>query len=705
MTMKQFLFALFALPMVLTAGSLAFHRNYMDHAVLQRDQLIGISGLATPGAEVQLVIDSDCSDYPVKYDLSCEADEDGEWLVKAELPAGGPLTITAKCGEEVVTLKDVLVGEVWICSGQSNMEQPIWGASPFWRVIDGEYVANQMPTLPQIRHFRTQKSTSLEREQDEPFGFWEVLTPESALHTSAIGYFFARQLYRDLQVPIGIIEANWGGMPIRSFMSRQTFQAIDREDVLLQIDTIIADAKGTDYAELPTDLQKRFEVMSKRWEKKLMDTEDPADREAAQNWMAPELDEEEWELLPATIEATSFWRDRAPIGVEWFRTTVDIPADWAGKTLLLSLGAIDEVDTTYFNGVQVGSLGFEVPNFWEVPRKYVVPAELVKAGRAVIAIREVNSAGASGLFGPEEEWFIARQDAPQERIPLNNGWRHRLEGKLDAAIGLMRPAVGSSNLPIDQPSTATTLFNSMVAPWRRYAVRGEIWYQGESDCGREPEYYIFQQAMVADRRRQWHYDDYAFLWCQLSGFERHCPDNRGAEDFWKENNPNRQHSWINFRDMQRLLLDVIPNSGMAVTIDHGDAYDIHPHRKEEVGFRLAKEAERICYGFQGITAGPYYKSSEVDGDKFILHFDNVGAGLASLDGKPLGCFAIAGADGKYFWAKAEIVGNTVVLTAPEVPEPVKASYGAVTYDERLNFGNANGFPASPFFTEKPAWMK
>ena len=156
--------------------------------------------------------------------------------------------------------------------------------------------------------------------------------------------------------------------------------------------------------------------------------------------------------------------------------------------------------------------------------------------------------------------------------------------------------------------------------------------------------------------------------------------------------------------MQRLLLEVIPNSGMAVTIDHGDAYDIHPHRKEEVGFRLAREAERICYGYQGVSAGPLYQSCEIVGNKMVLHFANVGAGLASLDGRPLGCFAVAGNDGKYVWADAKIVGDTVELTAPEVPEPVKASYGAVTYDERLNFGNANGFPASPFFTERPEWL-
>ena len=694
--MKKLLVALFALPLLLAAAPLSFHRNFQDHAVLQRDRPIAISGLATPGAAVTVAV----TPGPT---VECVADAAGEWSATVTLAAGGPLTITASSGEEVATLSDILVGEVWLCTGQSNMQQPIWGSSPFWRVIDGDYIASQMPTLPHIRHFDTRRLTSLAAEQSEPVGNWEVLTPACATRTSAIAYFFARQLYRDLQVPIGIVEANWGGMPIRSFMSRQSFKKLGREDVLLMIDGIIEDALGADGEKLPTDAQARLVAMTKAWEAKLMATEAPEDRAAAADWMNPALDETGWERLPATAEATSFLGDKAPIGVEWFRTSVEIPAEWAGQELLLSLGAIDEVDTTYFNGVQVGSLGFEIPNFWEVPRLYTVPAELAKAGTAVIAIREVNSAGASGLFGPLDNWYIARKDAPDARIPLTNGWRHRLEGKLSATVGQARPAAGAAGTPIEQPSLATTLFNAMVAPWRRYAVRGEIWYQGESDCGREAEYYAFQQEMAADRRAQWHDDHYAFLWCQLSGFERHNPAERGPEDFWKGNDPNRNHTWIRFRDMQRALLEVIPNSGMAVTLDHGDAYDIHPHRKEEVGFRLAKEAERICYGYQGVTAGPYYKSHEIKDNQLILHFSNVGAGLVSLDGQPLGCFAIAGADGKYFWANAQIVGDTVVLTAPEVPEPRFASYGAVTYDERFNFGNANGFPASPFFTAKPNW--
>ncbi len=690
--MKKRLALLLALPILLFAEPLAFHKNFQDHAVLQRDRKISISGIGTPGAKITLAISPENSSYPINKQLTGRVSQQGEWTFAVTLPAGGPITLAARSGDEAIALHDILVGEVWFCSGQSNMAfQLSW-------VADGGYLVSQAGTIPHIRYFNTPNFTSLEAEQKEPRGEWKVLSPKTAPNVSAVGYFFARQLARDLHIPVGIVHASWGGVPLRTFMPREGFQKLGREDILLDIAATLANVKQADLTGLPSNAQERLKEIIPKWQDKFLATEKKEDREAARDWMNPALDETGWTALASKVEETSFMT-KAPIGIEWFRTSVEIPAEWSGRELLLSLGAIDEVDTTYFNGVKVGSTGFEVKDFWEHPRKYAIPAELVKQGKAVIAIREINSFGASGLFGPADAWFIAPKDEPEKRIPLNTGWRHRIEGLLDRSVGSQRPPTpGGSTLPATHHCQPTTLFNAMMAPWRRYAFRGEIWYQGEYDCGREEEYFLHQQAMVASRRAIWG-KDYAFLWCQISGFERHCPNDRGPEDFWKNNDPNRNHNWIRFRDMQRRLLKVTPNSGMAVTIDHGDAYDIHPRRKEEVGYRLAKEAERLCYGFKGISAGPLYKSHEIKGNELILHFDNVGAGLVSTDGNPLGCFAVAGEDGNYFWANARIVGATVILSTPEVPRPVKASYGAVTFDTRLNFGNADGFPASPFFTE------
>ncbi|MBR4519294.1 MAG: hypothetical protein IKO65_09865 [Victivallales bacterium] len=699
--MKRLLVIFLAIPLMLSAA-ISFHGNYQDHAVLQRDRPIEISGLATPGVEVQVAIEPTCTSYPVgKLQRSGVADESGEWKITVTLPAGGPLAITATAGEESVTISDILVGEVWLLTGQSNMELPLWGDTPFVRVDDGEYVRSQLSKLPQIRYFDTQHSLSLESEQTEPKGRWVAFHADEPTTISAVGYFFARQLYHDLQVPVGIIKGHWGGMLIRSFMSRDTLLKC-RPELVDYADSMVksyqsAEAKGQPIEEWAAE-------MKQYWEKLFLGSGNPADREAARGWESPDYDDSEWTFLAPMAAATFRKPDRAVAGVEWFRTTVQIPPEWAGKPLVLNLGTIDDVDFTYFNGVQVGAIGYGKKEYWAVPRIYPIPTELVKAGRAVIAIRVPNYDGGSGLFGPAGAWHLTMEGKPDKRLPLTNGWRYRQEGFLSVQVGSLILTVLTPQNPFHCPFLPMTIYNAMIAPWKRYGVRGELWYQGESDCGGERDYYQFQKAMVADRRTIWG-DDYAFLWCQLSGYENHCPDNRGPEDFWKANDPNRNHPWIRFRDMQRLLLDVIPTSGMAVTIDHGDAYDIHPHRKEEVGFRLAKEAERICYGYQGVSAGPLYKSCEVVGNQMVLHFDNVGAGLASLDGRPLGCFAIAGEDGKYVWADATIVGDTVVLTSPEVPEPVKASYGAVTYDERLNFGNANGFPASPFFTAKPDWLK
>ena len=690
--MKTHLALLLLLPMLLVAEPLAFHRNFQDHAVLQRDRTISISGVGAPGTEVTLAISPENSSYPLDKRVTGRVSQKGEWSFDLSLPAGGPISITVRSGKDEVVLHDILVGEVWFCSGQSNMAFTLSSAA------DGAYLISQAGTLPHIRYFHTQNFTSLEAEQTEPRGTWKVLSPDTAKSVSAVGYFFARQLARDLQVPVGIVHASWGGVPLRAFMPREGFQKLGREDILLELAGTLANVKQADLTGLPTNVSERLNTLIQNWQDRFLATEKNADREAARNWMNPALDDSEWTLLPPKVENTSFMQN-TPIGIEWFRTTIEIPAEWSGKELLLSLGAIDEVDTTYFNGVKVGSTGFEKKDFWEIPRKYAIPSELVKQGKAVIAIREINSFGACGLFGPADAWFIAPKDAPDNRLPLTAGWRHRIEGLLDKSVGAMRPSPpGGSKLPANHHCQPTTLFNALMAPWKRYAFRGEIWYQGEHDCGRWNEYFLHQPAMVATRRAIWG-EDYAFLWCQVSGFERHCPNARGPEDFWKDNDPNRNHPWIHFRDMQRRLLNAIPNSGMAVTIDHGDAYDIHPRRKEEVGYRLAKEAERLCYGFKGISAGPLYKTHEIKGNELILHFDNVGTGLVSTDGRPLGCFAVAGEDGKYFWANARIAGSTVLLTAPEVPRPVKASYGAVTFDTRLNFGNADGFPASPFFTE------
>ena len=693
------LLLLFSLAAV--AADFAFHRNFQDHAVLQRDRPIEISGTAEPGAEVTLGITPENNSYIIDYKQVTTTDGNGEWKFSVTLPAGGPIALTARCGGQEITLHDVLVGEVWLLTGQSNMELPLWGEHPYVRVDDGEYVRSQLSKLPHIRYFETPHFLSLGEECTEPSGRWMAFRADEQPDVSAVGYFFARQLYHDLQVPVGIIKGHWGGMLIRSFMSRECLlkcnpAMVDYTDHVLK-SYQSAMAAGQTSEEWVT-------ATKKYWQQLFRNSGDPADREAARNWAQPDYDDAEWTFLPPTSAATFFSPDRAVTGVEWFRTTVEIPPEWAGKPLVLTLGPIDDTDVTYFNGVQVGSIGYDTKEYWAVPRVYDIPAGLVKAGRATIAIRVFNYDAGSGLFGPAEAWKLALKDQPGKRLPLANGWRHRREGLLNVQVGSLILTLLNVQNPNHCPFLPMTIYNAMIAPWKRYGVRGELWYQGESDCGGEGEYYQLQRAMAADRRDIWG-DDYAFLWCQLSGYERHCPENRGPEDFWKANDPNRNHSWIRFRNMQRLLLEAIPNSGMAVTIDHGDAYDIHPHRKEEVGFRLAKEAERLCYGYRGVSAGPLYRSCEIIGNQIILHFDKVGAGLASLDGQPLGCFAIAGADGKYVWADAKIVGDTVVLSSPEVPQPVKASYGAVTYDERLNFGNANGFPASPFFTERPTWLQ
>ncbi|MBP5640106.1 MAG: hypothetical protein J6X55_11545, partial [Victivallales bacterium] len=277
--MKQFLLALLALPMMLAAGSISFHQNFQDHAVLQRDRPIEISGLATAGTEVHVEIVPTCTNYPIgKQQLSGVADDSGEWKVMVTLPAGGPLTITATAGEDSATISDILVGEVWLLTGQSNMEIPLWGDVPFVRVDDGEYVRSQLPALPQIRYFDAQHSLSPTMENSEPTGRWIAFHADNPPTISAVGYFFARQLYHDLQVPVGIIKGHWGGMLIRSFMSRDTFlkccpAMVDYTDYMTA-----SYQKAVSAGQPPEEWAAETK---KYWEKLFLDSGNSADREAA----------------------------------------------------------------------------------------------------------------------------------------------------------------------------------------------------------------------------------------------------------------------------------------------------------------------------------------------------------------------------------------------------------------------------------------
>ena len=671
------------------AEKFTVHNVYGDHMVLQRDMPVRIGGTAAPGKSVKVTIGEN-SAY-------AEADENGRWMT--DLPAmdaGGPYTVLVEGGpgSQPVRFDDVLIGEVWLCSGQSNMEMPVWSGRKFWNSLNGDREAARANNS-KIHLFNTnqRRSVSPGVEQQEIAGpGWTIATPEAVKPFSALGYYFGRRLQQDLDVPVGLINSSWGGTPIESWISADGYRSAGRTRELEKIATA-----GMTKAEIEKKIQELWKKNTEnfaRWEKRFYEYGAKQTAEAAL-WKTPAFNDSDW--TDCSIPA-GFASDVD--GVMWFRRTVDLPAAWAGKDLQLFLGAIDDCDETYFNGVKVGAIGTETPEYWAKERKYTIPGKLVRVGRNVIAVRVSDMFGDGGLLGPSDKVYLRLASTPEGRISLAKGWKSRMEFQVNLAKIGERPEPPSLTVGRNSHFPAT-LYNSMIAPWTIYPIRGVIWYQGESNSGRYKDYMILHPLLIKDWRTKWNNPEMPFLFVQLAAFERHSPSEPGPADFWVNRQPS-DSNWPKLREVQTATL-AVPNTGMAVAIDIGDPFDIHPADKQTLAYRLAREAERIAYGSRTISAGPLYKSMKIRDGKVYLSFDNVGSGLVANGGE-LASFAIAGKDGKFVWAKAKIDGDEVVVWSDAVKEPVAVRYAWAGYPGNANLYNKEGFPASPFRTDQPDYL-
>lgn len=389
-------------------------------------------------------------------------------------------------------------------------------------------------------------------------------------------------------------------------------------------------------------------------------------------WETLDYDDARWDQMevPGIWEATGLHID----GAVWFRRTIEIPAAWAGRDLRLNLGAVDDFDVTFFNGQQVGSTGTETPGWWIAPRSYVVPGELVKAGRNVIALRVFDQFMRGGLTGPAGAMFVIPVDTGNRETPaaLTGTWKYQVEAaKIDLAAA----------------NASSMLFNAMLHPLMKAAIKGAIWYQGESNADRSVEYRQLFPNMIADWRQRWGQGDFPFYFVQLAGYGG-VPQTPGG------------HNWAEMRESQSLAL-AVPNTGMAAIIDIGMVDFIHPLNKQEVGRRLGLVARAKTYRAKIEDSGPVYKSMKIDGGKIVLLFDHLAGGLVSrnaADPNKLRFFAIAGKDRVWKWADARIDGSTVVLTCDAVQEPVAARYAWAANIE-CDFFNRAGLPAVPFRTD------
>ena len=611
---------------------------FSDGMVLQRETENKIRGWASVGEEIELLFN--------KETYHALTNERGEWEIVLPLQkAGGPYEMVFR-GENEIKISNILFGDVWFCSGQSNM------------VLTMERVKEKYPgeiqnaSFPEIRNFTVPVKNALNGAQEDlPGGLWMETNPVNVLSFSAVAYFFARDIYSRVKVPVGIINASVGGTPIEAWISEEGFQNFS------DIKKIINKNKDTAYVAAQLKAAKPATTYELK-DKGLL--EQP-------RWFEDTYVPKGW----YTINIPGYWEDqgvRNLNGVVWYRKEIDLPKSMTGVPAKLFMGRIVDADEVYINGEKVGNITYQYP-----PRRYNIKEGLLKTGKNTIVIRVGNYAGKGG-FVPDKPYYLT---ANNQDIDLKGTWEYKV-GEVFEPKGESPPAF----VVQDQP---TALYNAMVAPVIQQKVKGFLWYQGETNSWNPKPYFDYLYALIQDWRSKWQNDDLPFLYVQLANFME--VDYLPVESKWAE---------LRFAQFRALS---VPNTAMTVTIDLGEWNDIHPLNKKDVGERLAKAALKLAYNKNIVYSGPIYSSSKIDGNKIVLSFDHIGSGLISNDGEPLRRFEIAGSDGIFRWATAKIIGAKIEVWNENIAHPVKVRYAWSDNPRDANLYNKEGLPASPFQTE------
>ncbi|WP_324671233.1 sialate O-acetylesterase [Hymenobacter sp. GOD-10R] len=635
-----FLFASgFVLTLPSARGQVRLPRLVSNGMVLQRDKPVTIWGWAAGGEKVAVSFQGET--------YRATASPVGEWRVSLPaLKAGGPFDMTLTASNQL-TLRDILVGDVWLCSGQSNME------TTMSRVRDKYPEEVETASNARIRQFNAPMRYAFNGPKtDLTGGSWVAVSPQSIGEFSAVAYFFAKDLYAKYQVPIGLIKDAVGGSPAEAWLSAEA---------LKQFPTYQQAGEKYKDSTLVASTQQREQAASRAWSQRLHQT-DQGEAPGQQPWYAPSYEAAGW----ATMNVPGYWADQTSLGpvngVVWFRKEVDVPASMVGKPARLELGTLVDSDFTYLNGKLVGTTGYQYP-----PRKYDFGPDVLKPGKNIIVVRLISNGGRGG-FTLDKQYRLV---ASGQTLDLRGPWQYKL--------GATMPASPSSTTFQYQPGG---LYNGMIAPVLPYAIKGVLWYQGESNAGHPQDYQALMTSLIADWRQHFQQPNLPFLYVQLPNFMA-TKKEPGESD------------WATMRDIQRRLL-AVPNTGMAVTLGLGEWNDIHPLTKQPVGHRLALAAEKVAYGdSKVVAAGPLYQAMQVAGNKATLTFTNVGSGLVAKDGEPK-YFAVAGPDKKYVWAQAKLEGNKVVVWSDQVTAPVSVRYAWADNPEGANLFNKEGLPASPF---------
>lgn len=615
-------------------------RIFSSNMVLQQGQENPVWGWADKGEKIIISF--------AGKTITTKADKAGKWSAKLpSLDYGGPYNMVLK-GKNTIEFDNILIGEVWICSGQSNME---------WTVSNTNNAKAEIASAnyPHIRLFTVAKKVSQKPVEDLDNGEWVECNPQTVPAFSAVGYFFGRNLNQELKVPVGLIHTSWGGTVAETWTSSQTIENDpDFKDKLKEL----AGFDMNKYREQKLAAIK--EVM------KDVPTKDAGLVNGVAVYADQAMNDESW----ARINPTKTWEDnKYPNidGIAWYRKTIELTADQAGKASEIHLGTIDDNETTWINGIKIGST-----KQYNEKRVYVIPANTLKAGKNVIAVRVEDTGGGGGLYGDAAEKYIQVGDV---QVSLSDEWRFKIS----------EAKIASSEIgPNDYP---TLLFNGMLNPIIPYGIKGAIWYQGESNAGRAKQYQRVFPAMIKDWRNHWKQRDFAFHFVSLANY---MPATQQPDE----------SAWAELREAQTMTLS-LPNTGMALAIDLGVADDIHPRNKQDVGKRLALSALKTTYGKNIVHSGPMYQSVKFDGNKAIISFTETGSGLMTNNKYGyINCFSIAGADHKFVWAKATITGNnTVTVYSDEVKNPVAVRFGWANNPDDLNLYNKEGLPANPFRTD------
>ena len=654
--MNRFTKTLAAVVMILSAATVqakvALPNLFTDHMVLQQKSDVKIWGSATPLKTVSVTPSWSGITYNAPVDKS------GKWSVTVATPAaGGPFSIFITEGRKktAVTIKDVLIGEVWICTGQSNMEMRIGD-----KVIGMDNELAEASSLNSIRLFQVEKSASPVPEEtfEVRNGGWQTCSASSLVDFSAAGYFFGKILNQKLNVPIGLIQTCWGGTVAEAWTSKEAISEIPyfRPNIALLGKYPANKALASDF----------FEKLLGEWEVEMKEI-DPGFENGKNVWGSNDYDDSSWLSAGTGFLQTQGISDMN--GFFWMRKRVELPASWEGKPLTLHIGAIDDNDYSYFNGVCVGHTEGCI-----LHREYSIPAGVAKAGWNTVAVRVMDTGGMSGIFGEEDNLCIVGPDG--KKIPLTGEW------KVKCAL---KSVASAPPFPVDitkDPNYPSLLYNAMINPLVDYKIRGSIWYQGESNTSRAAQYKDLLPLMITDWRTRWGYD-FPFYIAQIANF---MDIQTGPEE----------SDWARLREAQLETLR-LENTGLAVLIDIGETFDIHPKNKKDVGYRLALNALHGTYGFDTEYQGPLYQGYTLEKGTVRVRFTHTTGGILAKNGEPEG-FYIAGADHVFHKAKAVIDGDTIVVSSPEVSFPVAVRY-AWANNPVCNIYNGFGLPASPFRTD------